>query len=165
MYACRCVFGLIAYSTAKLVFLQVVRLGAKARYHFYSMMVWARGHDRLRHVSRAAGLYETMKGTGHLKTLRSCVRRGEGAPCQAGERGLLNSTNSIIFVSCSRDFSGCCSTPKYWNSYIQKNGFTRQSPPITSNHLPITSKNHHQSPSNHLAGRHVDTANLVLFGH
>ena len=60
MYACRRVFGLIAYSTAKLVFLQVVRLGAKARYHFYSMMVWARGHDWLRHVSRAGGFYETM---------------------------------------------------------------------------------------------------------
>ena len=105
-----------------------------------------------------------MQGTGHLKVLRSCVRRGEGAPCEA-RGGLLNNTNSIIFVSCSRDFLGCCSTPKYWNSYVQKNGFTRQSPPITSNHLPITSKNHHQSPSNHLAGRHVDTANLVLFGH
>ena len=77
---------------------------------------------------------------------------------------LLNNTNSIIFVSCSRDFLGCCSTPKYWNSYVPKNGFTRQSPPITSNHLPITSKNHHQSPSNHLVGPDADTANLVCLG-
>ena len=108
-----------------------------------------------------------MQDTGHLKILRSCLCEagGERAVWSRGGWGLLDSTNSIIFVSCSRDFLGCCSTPKYWNSYIQKDGYTRQSPPITSNHLPITSKNHHQSPSNHLAGRHVDTANLVLFGH
>ena len=58
-YACRCVFEQVVCSTASLVFLNIVRLDAKAKYHFYIMMVWARGHDRLRHVSRAAGLYET----------------------------------------------------------------------------------------------------------